>query len=75
MGRERWNTTSCVLLGFLGDEEGDRQDVLHPYPQPHICICQVYPAEVDWPKMQVSGEYLLENALERTTEAHFLDGG
>ena len=63
----------CVT-GFLGDEEGDGRDVLYPYPQPHIGVLQVYPAELDWPETQVGGEYLPENALERTTEAHFLDG-
>ena len=64
-----------MLLGFLGGKEGDGLDVLHPYPQPHVGARQLYLDEVDWPDMQVGGEYLLEDALERTTKAHCLDGG
>ena len=64
-----------MSLGFLGDEEGDGRDVLHPHPHPHIGVHQVYPAEVEWPETQVGGEYLLEDVLKRTTEAHCLDGG
>ena len=74
MGRERWNSNSCVLLGFLGYEEGDKRDVLHPHPQPHICVRQLYFDEVDRPNMRVGGEYLLEDALERTKKAHHLHG-
>ena len=38
----------CVTGGILGDEEGDEQEVLHPHPQHHVGVCQVYLAEVDW---------------------------
>ena len=31
----------CVDGFFLGDEEGDRRDVLHPHPQPHVGVRQV----------------------------------
>ena len=75
MGRERWNPTRCVSLGFLGDEEDDRRDVLHPHPQPHIGVRQVYLAEVDWPETRVGGKYLLEDVLERTPKAHCLHVG
>ena len=71
-----WDPTSCVSLGFfIVDEEGDRQDVLHPHPQPHVGVRQVYHAEVDWPNMRVGSEYLLEDALECTPEAHLLHKG
>ena len=39
----------CVAGGILGDDEGDRRDVLHPHPQPNVGVFQVYLAEVDWP--------------------------
>ena len=75
MGRGRWNPTNCMLLGiFLGNEEGDGRDVFHPHPQPHVGICQVYLAEVDWPKTRVGGEDLLEDALEHTPKAHCIHG-
>ena len=31
---------------FLVDEEGNRWNVLHPHPQPHVGVYQVYLAEV-----------------------------
>ena len=46
----------CVAGVFLGDEEGDKEDVLHPHPQPHIGVRQVYPAEVDWPNYTRSSD-------------------
>ena len=65
----------CVDGVFLWGEEGGGWDVLHPHPQPHVCVCQVYLNDLDWPKMPVSGEYLLEDAMERTPKAHRLHGG
>ena len=75
MGRERWNPTRYLSLFFPGDEEVDGQDVLHPHPQLHVGVHQVYLAEVDCTETWVSGEYLLEDALERTTKVHRLHGG
>ena len=51
---------------FLGDEEVNSQNVLNPHPQPHVGVHQVYISEVNCPKTWVSGDYLLEDALERT---------
>ena len=60
---------------FIGDEEGDERNVIHPHPHPYVGICQVYLAEVDWFKTRVGGEHLPEDALERTPKAHHLHGG
>ena len=60
---------------FLGDEEGNGQDVLRPHLQPHVGVFQVYLAEVDWYETQVVSEHLPEDALERPLETHRLHGG
>ena len=38
----------CVPGVILGDEEVNGWYVLHPQPQPHIGIRQVYLAKLDW---------------------------
>ena len=60
---------------FLGYEEGDGRDIIYPHPQSHVGVRQLYLDEIDLPEMQVGGEYLLDDALERTTKAHCLHGG
>ena len=76
MNSEASNHRQLCLGGvFLGDEEGDGQEILHPHPQPHVGVRQIYLSEVYWPETQVGGDYLLQNSLKCTPEAHRLHGG
>ena len=64
----------CVAGVLLGYKESDGRKVLHLHPQSNVGIRQVYLAKVDCQYTRIRGEYLLEDALERTPKAHCLHG-